>query len=141
MSRLVCLGQALMASVLFFVLPRWHRKAVCFVLPIILMAIGCGSSNSRTDDVPLRRHILVVLDGLRPDYVRPSLMPTLYGFGQRGVLMNRHHAVYPTVTRVNASSISTGFRIATGATTPDFPTLHITSTRVVMTPFCRRLRA
>jgi len=97
-----------MASVLFFVLPRWHRKAVCFVLPIILMAIGCGSSNSRTDDVPLRRHILVVLDGLRPDYVRPSLMPTLYGFGQRGVLMNRHHAVYPTVTRVNASSISTG---------------------------------
>ena len=34
-----------------------------------------------------------------------------------------------------ASSISTGFRIATGATTPDFPTLHITSTKIVLTPF------
>jgi len=40
-----------------------------------------------------------------------------------------------------ASSISTGFRIATGATTPDFPTLHITSTKIVLTPFCLRLRA
>ena len=34
-----------------------------------------------------------------------------------------------------ASSISTGFSIATGATTPDFPTLHITSTKDVLTHF------
>ena len=35
-------------------------------------------------------------------------MPNLTALGKRGVVFNRHHSVYPTVTRVNASSISTG---------------------------------
>jgi predicted AlkP superfamily pyrophosphatase or phosphodiesterase len=35
-------------------------------------------------------------------------MPHLTALGQRGVVFTRHHSVYPTVTRVNASSISTG---------------------------------
>ena len=35
-------------------------------------------------------------------------MPHLTALGRRGVVFTRHHAVYPTVTRVNASSISTG---------------------------------
>ncbi len=54
------------------------------------------------------RHLLIVLDGLRPDYVTPALMPRLHALGQRGVLFERHHSVFPTVTRVNASSFSTG---------------------------------
>jgi arylsulfatase A-like enzyme len=52
--------------------------------------------------------LLIVLDGLRPDYVTPQLMPALYALGQRGVIFANHHSVFPTVTRVNASSISTG---------------------------------
>ena len=35
-------------------------------------------------------------------------MPNLAALGARGVVFSRHHSVYPTVTRVNASSISTG---------------------------------
>src|SRR4051812_17969321 len=54
------------------------------------------------------RQLLIVLDGLRPDYVTPDVMPTLYAVGQRGVTFINHHSVYPTVTRVNASSIATG---------------------------------
>lgn len=57
---------------------------------------------------PSHRQLLIVLDGLRPDYVTPAIMPNLYALGQRGVLFSNHHSVYPTVTRVNASSISTG---------------------------------
>ncbi len=53
-------------------------------------------------------HLLIVLDGLRPDYVTPDLMPNLVALGTRGVVYTNHHAVYPTVTRVNASSIATG---------------------------------
>ncbi len=53
-------------------------------------------------------HLLLVLDGLRPDYVTPDVMPNLYALGQRGVVFTNHHSVYPTVTRLNASSISTG---------------------------------
>lgn len=55
-----------------------------------------------------RRHLLVVVDGLRPDYVTADVMPNLTALGKRGVVFTRHHAVYPTVTRVNAASISTG---------------------------------
>jgi predicted AlkP superfamily pyrophosphatase or phosphodiesterase len=54
------------------------------------------------------RHILIVVDGLRPDYVTAAVMPNLSALGRRGVVFAKHHSVYPTVTRVNASSISTG---------------------------------
>lgn len=52
--------------------------------------------------------LLIVLDGLRPDYVTPELMPNLSALGERGVIGLKHHSVFPTVTRVNASSIATG---------------------------------
>jgi predicted AlkP superfamily pyrophosphatase or phosphodiesterase len=63
---------------------------------------SCGRSEAP------RKHLLIVVDGLRPDYVMQEVMPNLHALGQRGVVFTRHHSVYPTVTRVNASSISTG---------------------------------
>src|SRR5688572_6581527 len=57
---------------------------------------------------PAHKHLLLVLDGLRPDYVTKDVMPNLHALAERGVRFTNHHAVYPTVTRVNASSISTG---------------------------------
>ena len=35
-------------------------------------------------------------------------MPNLHALGQRGVVGQNHHSVFPTVTRVNAASIATG---------------------------------
>ena len=52
--------------------------------------------------------LLIVLDGLRPDYVTPELMPNLHAFGEANVVFERHHAAYPTVTRVNATTLVTG---------------------------------
>lgn len=52
--------------------------------------------------------LLVVMDGLRPDYVTPELMPNLAAFAEANVTCSAHHSVYPTVTRVNATSIVTG---------------------------------
>ena len=52
--------------------------------------------------------LVIVVDGLRPDYVTPDVMPRLSRLGQRGIVFNAHHAVFPTVTRVNASSFVTG---------------------------------
>ena len=58
---------------------------------------------------PAARQILViVVDGLRPDYVTPDLMPRLSRLGQRGIVFRAHHSVFPTVTRVNGSSFVTG---------------------------------
>lgn len=54
------------------------------------------------------RQILIVLDGFRPDYLSESDTPNLTSLAKSGVFFENHHAVFPTVTRVNASSFSTG---------------------------------
>jgi predicted AlkP superfamily pyrophosphatase or phosphodiesterase len=58
--------------------------------------------------VPRHTQLLIVVDGLRPDYVTRDVMPRLLQLGQRGIVFTAHHSVFPTVTRVNASSIVTG---------------------------------
>jgi predicted AlkP superfamily pyrophosphatase or phosphodiesterase len=78
---------------------RWR-----FVVATVLLAV----SAARCSSTPPRRHLLIVVDGLRPDYVTSEVMPNLTALGKRGVVFTRHHSVYPTVTRVNAASISTG---------------------------------
>src|SRR5687768_15801731 len=57
---------------------------------------------------PSRSSLVIVVDGLRPDYVTKEGMPNLHAFGEAGVVAEAHHAVFPTVTRVNSSSIATG---------------------------------
>ena len=55
-----------------------------------------------------RRVLIVVFDGLQPSQITPELMPNLAEFARRGVTFANHHPVFPTVTRVNASSLVTG---------------------------------
>lgn len=57
--------------------------------------------------------VVLVVDGLRPDYVTEDLMPRLHGLAEAGVRGAAHHAVFPTETRVNGPSIFTG-RYPTG---------------------------
>jgi arylsulfatase A-like enzyme len=71
------------------------------------LALGAVAMDAQLPQ-PSRTHLVIVVDGLRPDYVTPALMPRLVRLGQRGIVFNAHHAVFPTVTRVNASSIATG---------------------------------
>src|SRR5262245_20872519 len=52
--------------------------------------------------------LVIIVDGLRPDQVTPQVMPRLFRLGQRGIVFGAHHSVFPTVTRVNASSFVTG---------------------------------
>ena len=55
-----------------------------------------------------RTHLVIVVDGLRPDDITPNGMPRLTALGRRGVVFTAHHSVFPTVTRVNGSSFVTG---------------------------------
>jgi arylsulfatase A-like enzyme len=75
---------------------------------LVAAVIVLGLPAPVAQQTPLRTHLVVVVDGLRPDYVTPEVMPRLFGLGQRGVVFTAHHAVFPTVTRVNASSFVTG---------------------------------
>jgi hypothetical protein len=78
------------------------------VLACGVVALAGSAGAQRTTSAAPNRQLIVVVDGLRPDYVTPEVMPNLYALGQRGVVFANHHSVYPTVTRVNASSIVTG---------------------------------
>ena len=51
---------------------------------------------------------LMVCDGLRPDSIDARRTPNLAALAQRGADFQRSHAVFPTVTRANSSSLATG---------------------------------
>jgi hypothetical protein len=81
------------------------RKSTVLVM---IMVAGFVSAHSQTSNHEATRTIVVFFDGLRPDYITPETMPNLYAFSKAGCYGRRHHSVFPTVTRVNASSYSTG---------------------------------
>ena len=56
----------------------------------------------------MRNILIVAFDGLQPAQVTPALMPHLAAFVAEGVAFDRHHPVYPSVTRINAASMVTG---------------------------------
>lgn len=56
----------------------------------------------------MRRAILMIWDGMRPDYVGEQRTPHLFRLAAEGVRFDDSHAVYPTVTRCNSASIATG---------------------------------
>ncbi len=68
-----------------------------------------ASLNATAGSPSQARVVLVfVLDGLRADAINPVDTPTLFRLRQEGVHYLNSHAVFPTVTRVNAAAIGTG---------------------------------
>lgn len=82
---------------------RLPRRLVLAVTSL-LVCLGIGGSARS----PRPRQVVIVVDGLRPDYVTAGSMPRLTALGARGVVFTKHHAVFPTVTRVNGASFATG---------------------------------
>ena len=52
--------------------------------------------------------ILVVWDGMRPDFVSQATTPTLFALARDGVIFLHHHPVYLSSTEVNATALATG---------------------------------
>lgn len=72
---------------------------IALLLPII------SFTQTKTSEF---RTLIVFFDGLRPDYITAENMPNLYAFKKNATYGTQHHSVFPTVTRVNASSYATG---------------------------------
>lgn len=54
-------------------------------------------------------HVLVVVwDGMRPDFIRPQYCPTLYSLATNGVFFRRNHCAYISSTEVNGAALATG---------------------------------
>ncbi len=52
--------------------------------------------------------VVVVWDGMRPDFVSEQNTPTLWKLAQAGVTFRNHHSAYPSATIVNGTAINTG---------------------------------
>src|SRR5438874_13675200 len=90
-----------------------------FVFPAVLAALlgvgsigGAASSvQDRSAEGPIRRdeHVVVVVwDGMRPDFVSEQSTPALWKLAHRGVTFRNHHSVFPSATIVNGTAINTG---------------------------------
>jgi arylsulfatase A-like enzyme len=72
---------------------------------VLLLAAGIAASA----DTPARRQIVVVVwDGMRPDFVSEQNTPHLWALAQSGVFFAQHHPAYPSATEVNGTAIATG---------------------------------
>ena len=52
--------------------------------------------------------VVVVWDGMRPDFVTQQNTPTLYQLARDGVFFQNHHAAFLSSTEVNATAMATG---------------------------------
>src|SRR3954470_204944 len=83
-----------------------HRKVLASALAAVLLST-CATASRRAGEGPPRNVIILVWDGLRPDFVGPDT-PNLVALRDSGVDFTDHHSTYPTFTMMNAASFATG---------------------------------
>lgn len=86
------------------------KKYMVAIILLLICQKGISQTVAAKNDI---RTLIVFFDGLRPDYITPEAMPNLYAFSKKGCYGKQHHSVFPTVTRVNSSSYSSGSYPAT----------------------------
>ena len=80
-------------------------KAFCVSLSAVLLAIGTEQASARGQ----AEHVVVVVwDGMRPDFITPQYTPTLYELASKGTFFKNNHSAYVTSTEVNGTVLATG---------------------------------
>jgi arylsulfatase A-like enzyme len=83
------------------------RSRNCF-LRLIGLAVASASVMVAADAALSRQVVVIVWDGMRPDFVSPETTPHLWQLASRGVFFAHHHPVYLSATEVNGTAIATG---------------------------------
>jgi arylsulfatase A-like enzyme len=66
-------------------------------------------AHAEKETAPGERHVVVVVwDGMRPDFVTERNTPALWKLAREGVTFQQHHSVYPSATNVNGAAMATG---------------------------------
>ena len=77
------------------------RPIISIVLSFLFSTTGFAAGKAE--------HIVVVVwDGMRPDFMTEQYTPALHQLAQEGVFFQNHHPVYLSATEVNGTAISTG---------------------------------
>jgi predicted AlkP superfamily pyrophosphatase or phosphodiesterase len=85
-----------------------HLRALT-ILFAVAIALSCGERGFANEKVRAKRHVMVVVwDGMRPDFVSEENTPALWKLAHEGVIFRNHHAVYPSATMVNGTALVTG---------------------------------
>lgn len=77
-------------------------------LSVGLAIVPAHPASAQAPRRPARIFVLMVWDGLRPDFVTAERTPGLFAMENEGVRFANHHSIYPTITMVNAASLATG---------------------------------
>src|SRR5438876_8416034 len=74
-----------------------------------IACVVCAQAPVAAEAPKPERHVVVVVwDGMRPDFVSQENTPALWKLAHEGVVFRNHHAVYPSATNVNGTAIATG---------------------------------
>jgi len=74
----------------------------------LLFLILCASAAAIVPGKTQHHVVIVVWDGMRPDFVTEHNTPTLRKLAREGVTFRNHHSVYPSATMVNGTAMMTG---------------------------------
>ncbi len=80
-----------------------NGRFVSLVLALLACAPLAGAAAAGS-----RHVVVVVFDGMRPDFVTAETTPNLWALAQRGVFFASHHPVYLSATEVNGVAMATG---------------------------------
>src|SRR6266550_8733864 len=94
---------------------RWAqfflRTVTAALVTLGTIAVGATAGQDRSAKGQIRRgeHVVVVVwDGMRPDFVSEQSTPALWKLAHSGVTFRNHHSVFPSATIVNGTAINTG---------------------------------
>src|SRR5579863_5140342 len=78
-------------------------------LGLILLAVFIGVASKAVAAGGKTRHVVVVVwDGMRPDFVNEQDTPTLHELAAGGVVFENHHPAYVSLTEGNGAVLFTG---------------------------------
>ncbi len=73
---------------------------------LILFLLLCGLT---ADAAGKASHVVILVwDGMRPDFVSQENTPTLFALANEGTTFKNHHPVYISTTEVNGTALATG---------------------------------
>ncbi|PYJ33728.1 MAG: hypothetical protein DME79_05585 [Verrucomicrobia bacterium] len=89
-------------------LTRYVIQLLRFSILFAGWGVFCAPAPGAEEPNESRHVVIVVWDGMRPDFVSEQNTPALWKLAREGVTFRNHHAVYPSATMVNGTAMVTG---------------------------------